>query len=149
MKLKSHLLSCLKEIVCSESTNTTSSSDSNPTHDTIYFHKNRMYQHNILQINYTTYDVRQSQDILNPKTNHCDILLVSSEPQPQESITHQYQYAKIIGIYHVNMIYSDPTTHQYCTQCMEFLWVRHFNVVENATVERGWSTACLDQHFIL
>jgi hypothetical protein len=100
-----------------------------------------MYQHNILQINYTTYDVRRSQDILNPKTDHRDILLLSSEPEA----SHQYQYARILGIYHVNLIYNNPTTNQYHTQRMEFIWVRHFEIIDDRAVQKGWSTASLDQ----
>jgi hypothetical protein len=84
--------------------------------ETVFFQKDMMYQHSILHINYTTYDMRRSQDIFNPKTDHCDILLLSSEPEA----AHQYYYARIIGIYHVNLIYKDPATHQYHTQHMEF-----------------------------
>jgi hypothetical protein len=113
----------------------------NLNHDTVFFQKDTMYQHSILCINYTTYDVRRSQDTLNPKTDHCNILLLS----PDTDVGHQYQYAQIIGIYHVNLIYNNPTTHQYCTQRMEFLWVRYFKHLDNITVQRGWKLARLDQ----
>ncbi|KIJ59569.1 hypothetical protein HYDPIDRAFT_33097 [Hydnomerulius pinastri MD-312] len=32
----------------------------------------RIYCHNLLHINYTTYDVRRVQDTVNPCTGHCD-----------------------------------------------------------------------------
>jgi hypothetical protein len=110
-------------------------------HDTVFFQKDTMYQHSIMHINYTTYDVRRSQDILNPKTDHRDILLLSPKPD----VGHQYQYARIIGIYHVNLIYNNPTTHQYCTQRMDFLWVRYLKPLDNRPVQKGWTLACLDQ----
>ena len=92
------MLSHLKDIIHSSNPTTSNSSNfqsdnSTMTHAAIYFQKDMMYQHSILQVNYTTYDVRQSQDTLNPKTDHRDILFLSSEPQMQESTAHQYQYA--------------------------------------------------------
>ena len=132
---------CKSETSSSGSHSTIGSESVNLNHDTVFFQKDTMYQHSILHINYMTYDVRRSQDIFNPKTDHCDILLLS----PRPVVGHQYQYARIIGIYHVNLIYNNPTTHQYCTQRMEFLWVRHFKHLDNSPVQKGWKAACLDQ----
>ena len=59
----------------------------------------------MLGINYMTYDVRRAQDIINIKTDHCDILFLSTSI---DQMTHDYQYAQVIGIYHVNLIYCNP-----------------------------------------
>jgi hypothetical protein len=61
---------------------------------TIFFQSNMMYQHNIIQVNYTTYDVRQAQDTVNPKTDHRDIMFLSGNEYGQRNpATHPYQYA--------------------------------------------------------
>lgn len=113
---------------------------------TIFFQSNVMYQHNIIQVNYTTYDVRRAQDTVNPKTDHRDIMLLSgNEYGRRNSATHPYQYARVLGIYHVNLIYNEPTTHQYQIRRMEFLWIRHFELIQNVPVGRGWSSGRLDQ----
>jgi hypothetical protein len=105
-----------------------------------------MYQHSILRVNYTTYDVRRAQDTINPRTDHRDILLLSQIKCGRNNVTtHQFQYARVLGIYHVNLIYNEPTTHQYQTHRMDFLWVRYFEVIQNVSVQRGWSTSLLDQ----
>lgn len=100
-----------------------------------------MYQHNIMHINYTTYDVRRSQDTINPNTDRRDILLLASRddsPLPY----HQYRYARVLGIYHINLIYGGNAQRSYR---MEFLWVRWFQVINsNRPVQSGWSKCHLD-----
>lgn len=145
--LKMHLLSRLREALQRDSTGANpESSRSSPSHleqiSSIYFKNDVMYQHNVLRINYTTYDVRRAQDIINPKTDHRDVLFFSTSI---DQTTHEYQYARVIGIYHVNLIYCDPSTYQYRFRRMEFLWVRYFKVLNNVSVKSGWSTASLDQ----
>ena len=48
---------------------------------TITFVKNKIYQHKVMRINYTTYDMRQEQDSLNPQT-HANIMVLSQEMEP-------------------------------------------------------------------
>jgi hypothetical protein len=50
----------------------------------------KLYLHKTLRINYTTYDVRHSQDTLNPRT-HADIMILSQEDQ-EDSDGHPYWY---------------------------------------------------------
>jgi hypothetical protein len=61
----------------------------------IYFKNDTIYQHSILRINYTTYDVRRSQDMINPKTDHRDVLLLAADVHGGG---HEYRYARVIGI---------------------------------------------------
>jgi hypothetical protein len=119
------------------------SSEHNTEIKTIYFKNDAMYHHNMLHINYTTYDVRRAQDTINPKTDHHDIMLLSTSDDGRP--IHEYQYARVMGIYHVNLLYSDPTTYQYKMRHIDFLWVRYFELVRHATVQSGWSSATLDQ----
>lgn len=115
--------------------------------NSMYFNKDYMYQHKILRINYTTYDVRRGQDSINPTTDHRDIMLLSN-PASYEKIStleHQFLYARVLGIYHVNLIYTGPGKLGSHARRMEFLWVRWFEVVERKPVQRGWDKQLMDQ----
>lgn len=58
---------------------------------------NRIYWHQVLRVNYTTYDRRRAQDSVNPRT-HPDVLLLAPS-----SDTHKYWYARVIKIFHLNV----------------------------------------------
>jgi hypothetical protein len=113
--------------------------------DSLYFKGDRMYRHNIMRINYTTYDVRRAQDTINPNTNHNNIMLLSASAQDDESLSHQYVYARVLGIYHVNVIYTGPGMLDYRARRMEFLWVRWFENVDEEPVQNGWDRRQLDR----
>lgn len=112
----------------------------------LYFKGDRMYSHKIAQFNYTTYDVRREQDIVNPGTPRCNIMLLSGqhaiEPMQEGSSSasqdpqpHSYVYARVIGIYHANVVYTGPGMIDYTPNRMDFLWVRWYDHQEgeNAT----------------
>lgn len=83
----------------------------------INIHQGRMYRHKTVRINYTSYDVLRQQDVLNPSTPHCFIMLpVESEP---ESDTHPFVYAKVLGVYHARIRYAGRLP-----QRMDFVHVR-------------------------
>ncbi|THU99539.1 hypothetical protein K435DRAFT_794881 [Dendrothele bispora CBS 962.96] len=48
--------------------------------DLIRLKHDRIYSHKVLRINYTTYDMRRSQDCINPRT-HADVMVHSSDPE--------------------------------------------------------------------
>ena len=58
---------------------------------------NQIYQHKVLWVNYTTYNVRWDQDSLNPRT-HGDIMVLSRDDE------HPYWYAHIVGIFHAMVL---------------------------------------------
>ncbi|KAI0069483.1 hypothetical protein K474DRAFT_1752796, partial [Panus rudis PR-1116 ss-1] len=68
----------------------------------------RLYNPKTCRINYTTYDMRRSQDVLNPRV-HADILTLAADINIQngrsESGGHPFRYARILGIYHADLIY--------------------------------------------
>lgn len=108
----------------------------------MYFKNESIYQHNILRINYTTYDVRRAQDSINPKTDHCNVMLFSdlhNSHQPLQS--HEYKYARVLGIFHANVLFVPPETKKYRSQRMEFLWVRWFKMVDPAPSYVNWTTS--------
>ncbi|KAF7964872.1 hypothetical protein HWV62_1965 [Athelia sp. TMB] len=47
----------------------------------VSFHKNHMYEHRILRVNYTTYDVRRDQDLINSHSTHCNIMQTQTQAQ--------------------------------------------------------------------
>lgn len=104
-----------------------------------------MYAHKLARFYYTTYDVRRSEDVINPRTSHCDVMLLGphwqaegmSEDSETENKTSPHQleflYARVLGIYHVNVVYTGPGMVSYEPMKFDFLWVRWFNVSLDAT----------------
>lgn len=96
--------------------------------DAIDLQHDRIYRHKVLHINYTTYNMRRDQDTINPRT-HPDILLLALNTGA-DSDPHPYWYACVIDIFHAQVRYTGPgatrRTHQW--QCIEFLWVRWFEL---------------------
>lgn len=87
-----------------------------------------IYQHKVLRVNYTSYDMRRGQDSLNPRT-HANVLLLSHSGD-----NHPYWYARILGIYHVVVQHpslSDSTT-------IDFLWVRWYGSDPITHRRYGW-----------
>lgn len=89
--------------------------------DSITFVGDRMYKHNVLRINYTTYDLRRAQDSINVRT-HPYIMTLGHEDEEEHTKWHPFWYAKVLGIFHVNVRRSGHME----TERMEFLWVHWF-----------------------
>ncbi|KAF9491917.1 hypothetical protein BDN71DRAFT_1273770 [Pleurotus eryngii] len=97
----------------------------------IVFRNNRMYPHQTFHINYTTYDVRREQDLVKSAGPRQDIMLLTQTPTPHD-IFHSYWFARVIGIYHVNVV--DLGSSFSVPQRMEFLFVRWMGC------EPGWTS---------
>ena len=112
-------------------------------HCHVLFKSGRMYQHQLLRINYTTYDVRRSQDIINPNTRRRDIMLLSND---EDDESHPFRYARVLGVYHINVVYTGPGMLDYLARRLDFLWVRWFKYYDTSSVE--WADYRLDKlHF--
>jgi hypothetical protein len=112
--------------------------------DSILFKHDRIYQHSLLRINYTTYDVRRSQDVLHTSTSHYNVMVLaaSSSNNLDTSPPHPFRYARVLGIYHANIVYVGPGMVDYQPQRFDFLWVRWYRVVKTAPA--GWTARKLD-----
>jgi hypothetical protein len=110
--------------------------------NTIFFKDDRMYRHSTMRINYTTYDVRRADDVINLNTSNCNVMLLSADAR--ERPNHQYTYAHVLGIYHVNVIYTGSGALDYRARRMEFLWVRWFVNTKDEPVQRSWKWRQLD-----
>jgi hypothetical protein len=112
----------------------------------IFFKSDRMYQHHLLRINYTTYDVRRSQDVINPGTSRRDIMVLANDnDNDSQSDRHPFWYARVLGIYHVNVVYTGPGTIDYLPRRMDFLWVRWFQY--GCAKTNSWDENQLDPLF--
>ncbi len=78
-------------------------------------------------MNYTTYDVRRDQDSINPRTRS-DVIVLANDNDPKR--THPYWYARIIGIFHADVRYNDPSGNTSLMKPfrVDFLWVRWYGV---------------------
>lgn len=91
-------------------------------------HVRRLYQTQTVRVNYTTYDVRRDQDTINPQS-HPDIMVRSPDTDTDAS---PYWYARVLAIYHVDVISMHPrlTADVYGEpQTLEVLLVRWFGIV--------------------
>ncbi|KAF7307323.1 hypothetical protein MIND_00526300 [Mycena indigotica] len=84
----------------------------------VVIEKDLLYTHATMHVNYTTYDVRRDQDVLNPRTRR--FFLVHAQ-DPVDS--HRYWYGEILGIFHAYVLLADVPGK---SQRLEFLWVRWF-----------------------
>jgi hypothetical protein len=104
----------------------------------LLFKYDRMYKHNIIRVNYTTYDVRRSQEVANASTSHCNIMVLNDT----EDEAHPFRYARVLGIYHVNVVYVGPGMVDHRPRRLEFLWVRWYQ--RTAVLNTGWGARKLD-----
>ena len=100
----------------------------------IVFKYNRIYRHNIMRINYTTYDVRRAQDTINTNTSKRDILVLSCESDSDSAMP--FLYARVLGIFHVNAIRIGGSKPDYNPVRLDFLWVRWFETLSPGSWEK-------------
>ena len=93
-------------------------------HRAVRIIEDRIYSAKLLQVNYTTYDMRCDQDTINPQT-HCNVMVLLPESSPN---AHPYWYAHVLGVFHAKVMHTGGDVHNCLIQHMEFLWVRWFSV---------------------
>jgi len=108
--------------------------------DKLLIKHDRFYIHNVLRINYTTYDVRRKQDTINPHTSHRDVIVLAENVDDSD---HPYLYARVIRIFHVNVVYTGGTMIDYSPHKFEVLWVRWFE--HDMSAPAGWAHSKLDR----
>ncbi|KAG2072207.1 hypothetical protein BDR04DRAFT_1127720 [Suillus decipiens] len=125
-QLKEHILNCLEPEIAELLTEILAPSDQD---NSILFKCNQLYHHNLTRFNYTTYDVHRAQDVVNPWTPHCNIMLLKHHNDDGHS--GEYCYAKVIGIHHVNVWYKPVQDHTWDTStlgCIHLQPLAHQNV---------------------
>lgn len=152
-KLRSHLLPRIRATLQQEAgalqpCATTAPDSTSPinldetSRDFVFFKGDCIYHHKLLRFNFTTYDVRRGTDIINPGTTRCNIMLLADHESGSVSTSHHFLYARVLGAYHANVIYTGPGMRDYKARRFDFLWVRWYEVVDPGS--SGWSNSTLD-----
>ena len=154
-KLRSHLLPCIRVNLQRETDAlhgpacVTSASDptspiilDDTSRNFVFFKSDCIYRHRLLRINFTTYDVRRGTDIIKPETTRCNIMALADLTDGSTSTSHRFLYARVLGAYHANVIYTGPGMRDYKARRFDVLWVRWYEVVEPGS--SGWSESTLD-----
>ncbi|KAG6914461.1 hypothetical protein DXG01_017109 [Tephrocybe rancida] len=103
----------------------------------------RVYSHKIIRVNYTTYDVRRGSDVIHVNTSHCNIMALNPKfKKGSDDDGHPYIYAKVLGIFHANVIYNGHGNTNYHPHRIEFLWVRWYTLESHSP---GWKSRRLDR----
>ena len=109
--------------------------------DFVLLNKDNIYEHKRVRFHFTAYDVRRGIDIVNAGTPRRDVMLLADDAQSSSS-PHRFLYARILGAYHANVIYTGPGARDQNPRRINFLWVRWFEVVDPGS--SGWSKSRLD-----
>ena len=94
--------------------------------------RDHIYQHGICRINYTTYDVRREQDVVNASSSQCNVVVLGLEVNtnsPDTAPRTSYRYARVLGTFHANVMCVGQGMVDYNATRMEFLWVRWYEPV--------------------
>ena len=86
----------------------------------------RIYEHKILRLNYTTYDVRRDEDVVHVGTSHHNVMVLN--PERDSADKHPYWYARVLGIFHANVIFLGEGTSDFNPRRLELLWVRWYTI---------------------
>ena len=84
--------------------------------------------------------MRRGTDIINAGTSRCNVMLLANTDDPPSH--HHFLYARVLGAYHANAIYTGPGMHDHEPRRFDFLWVRWFEAADPAP--SGWSNSTLD-----
>ncbi|KAI0312029.1 hypothetical protein OF83DRAFT_1067878, partial [Amylostereum chailletii] len=125
-----------------------------PSVNDIILKSDRIYRHEVMTVTYTTYDVRRDQDTISPNGPRHNIM--SLTPSASTSLPDglgsadmptsrfPYRYARVLGIYHANVIYRGPDALDAEPRRIDFLWVRWYE--QQAFVGRNaWGGNRLEQ----
>jgi hypothetical protein len=99
-----------------------------------------------MRINYTRYDVRRDEDVIHIGTSrHCNIMMLNPRYTPGSSVpgdSHPFCYARVLGIFHANVMYVGAGNTDYRPRRLEVLWVRWYKLESGYAT---WSARKLDR----
>ncbi|TEB30442.1 hypothetical protein FA13DRAFT_1710454 [Coprinellus micaceus] len=88
---------------------------------------NRVFSHKLMQIEYTTYDGRQGQDVVHVDTPQCNVMLLN--PNNPHGSVHPYIYARVVGIFHGIVSYVGQLPDgsiSYTSHRIDFCWAHWY-----------------------
>lgn len=98
-----------------------------------------IYSHARLRINYTTYDVRRSQDVITVDSDKTNIMMLPDDSD-QDISPHPFRYARVLRVFHANV--SHPTLAPKLRR-LDLLWVRWFQTVSEP--QPDWDRTDLEE----
>ncbi|KAI0682108.1 hypothetical protein C8T65DRAFT_597542, partial [Cerioporus squamosus] len=126
-KLKEHALARLQERGIFVPTYDSSEGYSFQDRARLVIYKEQLYWHEVVRLNWTSYDLQRSQDSVNPK-NHGDIMLLADNDDDVNA--HLFLYARVIRVFHINVRLYDSPMHEF--ERMDILFVRWFRIDHSA-----------------
>ncbi len=110
---------------------------------------NRIFNHKVAHFYHTTYDVRRSEDVINPRTSRCNVMLLADRETHEASsvdaaAVHPYLYCHVIGVYHANVVYVGPGVKEYKATRFDFLYVRWFELNTSQGHSADWASLRLN-----
>ncbi|KAJ3543473.1 hypothetical protein NMY22_g3125 [Coprinellus aureogranulatus] len=111
----------------------------------VVLHESRLYSHKLLRTTYTTYDMRQDEDIVHIDTPQCNVMLLNRSYNDAEacSVQSPYLYAKVEGIYHANVSFvgelpglSHPRCDWHRLDFIHVRWMRFLKSEREFTLDR-------------
>ena len=150
-KLQKHLLPQIQTVLQEESgdqsialpraTDAYSSDGHGDTSQVNFLKKDHIYHHKLSHFHFTMYDVQHGTDIINPGTSHHNTMLLADNSDTPAG-RHKFLYTCTLGVYHTNVVYTGPGMRDYEARCVDFLWVRWYEVVD--PMASGWKIQRLD-----
>ncbi|KAG6912799.1 hypothetical protein DXG01_012040, partial [Tephrocybe rancida] len=127
-KLKKHLLPRIQALLVHEPQDGLPPPGDNLRADwqSVLLRQERIYKHNIMRVHFTSYDVRRGADVIHINTSHRNIMVFNPDFDGDSNTSHPYLYARVLGIYHANVIYIGHENADHHPRRLEFLWVRCF-----------------------
>jgi hypothetical protein len=98
----------------------------------VFLNNDRIYRHQIMSIHYTSYDVWRRREIIHTgpgkTTAYCDIMgLLATDDNLDDSDVSRFWFAHVLGIFHVNVIYTGDGSSDLSPRRLDFLWVRYYS----------------------
>jgi hypothetical protein len=130
----------------------------NVDHNSILFKNDYLYKHKVMRINYTAYDEERGQDVLHmtgSSPSRCNVMVLdirNVEDRPTTGVEddasdlHGYRFARVLGIYHANVLCKTLGQSNLKLFRMEFLWVRWYQLA-SIPPSRGKPLRLLRLHF--
>ena len=72
--------------------------------------------------------MRRDQDVVNPGTPHCNIMVLAQPDSHRLTDEHPFLYGRVLGVFHVNVIYNGPGAVDNNSRRFDCLWVRWYDL---------------------
>ena len=94
---------------------------------------NRIFNHQILRLFYTTYDVRREEDVIHIDTPQCNVMVLNREYAKKTWATeHPYIYGKVNGVFHANVSFVGTLpdgSRDYSQHRLDFVWIHWYRLL--------------------